>query len=132
MSTFARQIESFALKVNTATEKVIRAVVIELFSSVIADTPVDTGRARGNWQTRVNTPATDEINRLDPSGFKSMAEARAANFKLGDVVYLTNNLPYINRLEFEGHSKQAPNGMVRKNVARIEGILRKAVSENKV
>jgi hypothetical protein len=34
---------------------------------------------------------------------------------VGDLYYLTNNLPYIERLEY-GWSKQAPGGMVRKNM----------------
>ena len=36
------------------------------------------------------------------------------------VVYLTNNLPYAARIEYDGWSHtKAPEGMVRKNVIRI-------------
>jgi hypothetical protein len=41
----------------------------------------------------------------------SRATAASAGFKAGDTIYLTNNLPYIRRLE-EGYSQQAPAGMV--------------------
>ena len=44
----------------------------------------------------------------------------------GNVVYLTNNLPYAQRLEYEGWSKQAPAGMVRVNMARIADIMKES------
>ena len=40
------------------------------------------------------------------------------------VYYLSNNLPYIRRLEYEGHSGQAPNGMVRVTMAKADKILK--------
>ena len=42
--------------------------------------------------------------------------------RAGSVVYLTNNVPYIQKLEY-GYSTKSPNGMVRINVARFEGLL---------
>ncbi|NTX09022.1 hypothetical protein, partial [Myxococcus sp. CA040A] len=50
--------------------------------------------------------------------------------KLGDTVYVTNNLPYARRLEF-GHSAQAPRGMVRVTVARLREILEGALEDAK-
>jgi hypothetical protein len=43
--------------------------------------------------------------------------------RAGSVVYLTNNVPYIQKLEYDAHSRQAPNGMVRISVALFEGVL---------
>lgn len=49
-----------------------------------------------------------------------------------DVMYLRNNLPYAYRIEYEGWSKvKAPEGMVRRNVARFRRILNEAVRENR-
>lgn len=33
-------------------------------------------------------------------------------------IYFGNGKPYASRIEYEGYSKQAPNGMLRKNIAR--------------
>lgn len=130
--TFASDMAKFAKLTNSSLDETGRAIALELFSSVIKDTPVDTGRARGNWQTSIGTPKESEIDR-DGSG-PALAEAarETSRFGMGKVIYLANGLPYIYRLEYLGWSKQSPEGMVRKNVARIQSIVRKAVAENKV
>ena len=79
------------------------------------------GRARGNWQCSLNAPITSEIDRIDANGIGPRAEVRAT-VKVGEVNYLSNNVPYIRRLEFEGHSKQAPDGMVRISLERFGNI----------
>ena len=109
-------------------ERIDRAIKLELFSSVIKDTPVDTGRARGNWQTSVSAPKTNTIERRGEAG--SLNEMRNNLGGLDSTTYLTNNLPYIEALE-HGHSIQArsPDGMVRKNIARINQIIRQMVNQ---
>ena len=107
----------------------------------------ETGRARGNWQASIGTPEAGVISGGDESATETpapngdgpkTAEAIKAvdriidSFGMGKVIYLSNNLPYIYRLEFLAWSKQSPAGMVRKNAARIQANIRKAVSENKV
>ena len=130
--SFAQQVALFAEKTGASLDETGRAITLELFGSVIKDTPVDTGRARGSWQTSIGAPKDSEINR-DGSG-PALAEvaSESAKFGMGKVIYLANGLPYIYRLEFLGWSKQAPAGMARRNVARIQSIVRKAVAENKV
>jgi hypothetical protein len=91
---------------------------------VVNKTPVDTGRARGNWQTTLGTPATGEIEREDGSrapsnvsyteGLPTIEQVPAFG-----VIWLSNNLPYIERLE-NGYSQQAPNGMVSTTVTEIQ------------
>ena len=50
----------------------------------------------------------------------------AANLKAGGIYYITNNVPYIMRLEY-GSSKQAPAGMARITVAKWQRIVDGAV-----
>ncbi|WP_162455859.1 hypothetical protein [Pseudoxanthomonas kalamensis] len=46
---------------------------------------------------------------------------------------MANNLPYANRIEYDGWSHtKAPAGMVRVSFARIRQIVSKAVRDNKV
>lgn len=130
--SFAKDFERFAKLTNASVDETGRAIVLELFGSTIKDTPVKSGRAKGNWQTTIGTPASGTLDRLGEA--QALAEVRqeAASFGAGKVIYLTNNLPYIYRLEYLGWSQQSPDGMARKNVARIQSIVRKAVAENKV
>lgn len=73
------------------------------------------GRFRANWMLgigQVNTTTTEE---KDAGGTATVARIAAAmqDQKAGGVFYVTNSLPYAQRLEYEGWSSQAPNGMVR-------------------
>lgn len=120
---FESQLRGFGIKALDKVDKVRRASVLELFKLVIYATPVDTGRLRGNWQTTINTPAGSTREVMDPSGGASLAEVMANMGGLLDVVWFTNNLPYVERIEYDGWSRQAPEGMVRKHVAQWQRIV---------
>lgn len=130
--SFASDVEAYAKKAGASLDETSRAIVLELFGSVIKDTPVDTGRAKGNWQTTIGAPASGTVDRLGESEALADVSQQAASFGAGKVIYLSNNLPYIYRLEYDGWSQQAPGGMLRKNVARIQSIVAKAARDNKV
>lgn len=127
---FADDVRRFAVKAGDSSDKIVRAVTLSLFNGIIRDTPVDTGRARGNWQTTVGQPASGEIDRLGASAAIAEVEAKTPP-GAGQETYLANDLPYIEELE-KGSSKQSPEGMVRRNIDRIERNLKKAIRDNKV
>lgn len=95
--------------------EVSRAVKIELFSGVSNDTPVDTGRLRGNWQTQDGIKPEGELDRTDKDGTTVAAEIEAGASEDG-LTYFVNNLPYAYPIE---HSR----GMVTKNVARVRQVV---------
>lgn len=125
--SFSNQVRNFRRKAIGGAGRIRRAVAIELLSSVVLDTPVDTGRARGNWQTTTKRPAQGTTERSDSDG--GMVVNEIVSQVSDDVIYMTNNLPYIQRLE-EGYSGQAPAGMVRKNAARIQRIIKQQAKQN--
>lgn len=128
--SFSADIAAFAQKAGTSLDETVRAVTVELFTGIIVTTPIDTGRARGNWQTTTQTPASGEVDRLGV--MESMAEVAAKAGGAGSITYLTNNLPYIIPLE-EGHSDQAaPGAMVRGNFERVTSIVENAARRNRV
>ena len=130
--SFRKDIGRFVDKATAAHDKITRAATLELFSGVIKGTPVDTGRARGNYQVSVGAPAAGELDREDPSGAQAIADVQQKTPPgAGQVTLLTNNLPYIEALE-RGSSTQAPEGMVRKNVDRVQSIVDAAIRKNKV
>lgn len=87
------------------------------------------GRFKGNWQVTIGTAPTQSLDSIDPSGAATITDGRAAlaSFKAGMPIFITNNLPYGPRLEYEGWSKQAPAGMVRVSIAEFQNITIDAV-----
>lgn len=76
-------------------------------------TPVDTGFARANWATSLNSEPSGELTERPEGDAKyPTPEITVPGMKLGDVFRMANNAVYAGSLEF-GHSKQAPAGMVR-------------------
>lgn len=142
--SFSAQIDAFAKKTRTTLDEAHRGVVLKLFGSIIEDTPVGdpkvdkfSGRARGNWQTNVGQAAWSESGSLDVQ--TSLDSLNANTGKAGDTVWLSNGLPYMLKLEYggygegprtiNGYSRQAPAGMVRTNVARIDAIVKEVAAE---
>lgn len=117
---FDRQIEAFAKKANISIDRAIRGTSIKLFSAIILASPVDTGRFRANWQASNERPASGEVNGFADPVNKVSTYINGAPF--ANEFTLANNLPYAYKLEF-GYSNQAPQGMVRINVARFQRIL---------
>ena len=102
-----------------------KAIILELFTSVILDTPVLPGRLRGNWIISSGEPIEDRSVLVeDPDGTKTTLQVEdfvtKIDFENDFEVFLTNNLPYAYRIEYDGWSHtKAPEGMVRKNMIRI-------------
>jgi hypothetical protein len=121
--TFAKEVTDFVLKTKDLQDRQVRFLCLDLLKGVVLGTPVDTGRARGNWQASISTAASGTIDREDRSGGATIAAAQPVIEQApGTVFYITNNLPYIYRLEFEGWSKQAPSGWVRTSIERTKQI----------
>lgn len=117
--------------------KAHRALTLIALERIIDRTPVDTGRARGNWQTTTITPAKGVIDkqwkarRKDDDARRGVngANAKARAMKMGNaaiatlrpfsISHITNNLPYIEALE-NGHSKRAPQGMLAVTFAELD------------
>jgi len=122
-----KKIES---KIDQTLNKGIRATLFEVSVAIIKETPADLGTARRNWQASVGRGATGEIaaeGSVRSSEAKAIAEVdQTVSVAVGDLYYLTNNLPYIERLEY-GWSEQAPGGMVRKNMQNFNRLLVKNI-----
>jgi len=129
VNTFSAGVGNWAKKVTGEIEELRKAVILELFSSVILDTPVLTGRLRGNWIISSGAPDTKTVSVTDPSGATTIrnVEAFVAGLKPEqERVFLANSLPYAYRIEYDGWSHtKAPEGMVRKNFIRISQNLKK-------
>lgn len=135
-----KDIENLSKRTMAKIHKVMKVATMELFKSVIMMTPVDTGRARGNWQCTMTRPA-DGIIDSEQSEEATIAKMMEVTLKssIRNGIFLTNNLPYIQKLEYGGYgdgpktqggySKQAPQGMVRVSLKRIQEDLKEIIQD---
>src|SRR5215207_2676113 len=128
MSSFSLQINRFVKTVKAREDVVVRKLGLDALSSIVGMAPVDTGRFRGNFQVGLNAPVRATLETEDKSGTQTIARGNQilGGAQAGGVIYISNNLPYSWKLEM-GHSKQAPNGFLRITVARLQGMLDRAV-----
>ena len=90
------------------------------------------GRFKNNWYASINVESTATSERIDASGSASLEQVKlAGTLPLGGVIYFTNSLPYAYRLEFEGWSKAAPAGMIRKAAGEFADAVEAAVARGK-
>ena len=131
--SFAESLAAFAEQAKEAIDDVFREVVIEIATSVIRLSPVDTGRFKGNWQFTVGAPSNQSIDTFDKAGHETIAAlvAEVSRLEAGQVAYIVNNLVYGVPLEY-GHSDQAPAGMVQITLARFQQIVEEAIRNNQV
>lgn len=124
------QIREFAKVVDRRIDYVHRNISMMLFSSILYDTPVDTGLARGSWWVSKNAPVMGGAQREDKDGSTVAREIESVvmSASVGDVLWFMNNVEYIVELEF-GWSAKSPEGMVRINVARINQYMKQVVAE---
>jgi len=132
LTEFGRGLDRFVRKLGVDVNALKRKLAFDIFSGIIAKTPVDTGRARGSWNINYGEPDTS-VPPKDAEG-KSKSQATAAAIsKLSrfkddsnpySAIYITSSLPYIEPLE-NGSSDQSPNGMVALTLEEVQTFLDK-------
>src|SRR5690606_7047644 len=112
--SFSADISRWVQKAEGNMDAAVRQAVVLASQSIVSMSPVDTGRFRANWNFSEGVPNEATSQWLDPTGGRTLRRimAQARGVQAGRVYYLTNALPYAQRLE-NGWSKQAPQGMVR-------------------
>lgn len=100
--SFHSDIDKWIEKIENNSDQIFKDSVSTLYSSIVSETPVDTGHAKEGWKLDIQPEKAEIINPVD----------------------------YIIYLEY-GHSKQAPQGMVRKNVQKWNQIVTNEASKYK-
>lgn len=117
--------------IKVHTDKVRRAA-LDLLGTIKVATPVGDpdlwknpappgyvgGAARSNWHLDIGTPT---VRIVEPG---QDLDASTAGYTIDKTIFISNNLPYIRRLN-EGHSQQAPAGFVEDSIAAVKGRIRK-------
>ena len=116
--SFGVKITGLVRKAQADIDLAVRKATFELFNKIVLRSPVDTGRFRANWN--VSYAQADTSVTLSTNQNRGTKEAaKALTYPTGGVVYLSNGLPYAQRLE-TGWSQQAPIGMVRVSIVEFE------------
>ena len=133
---FPEALAKFTKFLELSPQLITERITLDLWNKITEKTPVDTGRARAGWQITLNAPGKSvppEMGKGTGKHKKSSMpppepDVAYPNPKITgkEVVFITNNLPYIGVLE-EGSSKQAPAGMVRTSIAEVKAGIRLTV-----
>lgn len=101
---------------NVSKEVALRKLALDLYAELIKRTPVDTGRARANWNLSIRHPNYSiSANTRVPS----TVTLDAKELKGLPIVFISNGLPYVRELE-HGKSDQAPHGFIRLSIEAIK------------
>lgn len=136
--TFALDLRKFADKTDARVNALVRKIVIDVGTSVVLKSPVGDakywkspppkgyvgGRFRANWQYGLGAIDRTTTMKTDASGASTISAivGKVDDTPAGQVHYITNSLPYSDRLE-NGWSRQAPNGMVNLTVLEFQPIV---------
>lgn len=142
--SFANDISNFTRKVEGGASKVVKLTVAKLAESITLKTPVGDpsgwkprpngkvyypkgyvgGTARANWQYGNGYIPQSFLQEQDKSGNRTISRIinELNSLEPFSVHYITNNTPYIIALE-DGHSKQAPAGMVKSTLLEFNEIV---------
>lgn len=140
--SFSLDLKAFEQKTTAKANAVVRKIVIDVGTSLVMKSPVGDasywkepppkgyvgGRFRANWQYGLDetnsetTENTDKTGAATLSALQSKVNANAA----GHIHYITNSLPYAQRLE-DGWSRQCPpGGMIALTVQNFQPVVKAA------
>lgn len=121
----ADRLEKKAKAIDEAASQNAVDTALAIVGDLAYKTPVDTSQALSNWIVTLESPSGQQIKPHFPGSQGSTQRASAEtlnsaklvlrNKKPGQAIFITNNLPYIRRLN-DGYSAQAPAGFVERAV----------------
>lgn len=126
LTDFSRRITIQGRRIAENSDALTRRTAMAVDQAVVSGTPVDTGRAKSNWIAQLDAAPEGVIEAYSPGDLGSteaentqaaldQAEAVIAGYNYGSEIHITNNLPYIQRLN-DGYSAQAPKNFVEEAV----------------
>lgn len=124
--TLADRMQKLRKAIPEAASKLAVQTAVTVVGDLAFKTPVDTSKAISSWETTLDSPSPNSPGPHFPgkhgstysaSAAETIARAKGAlqNKKPGQVIFITNNQPYIRRLN-GGSSTQEPAGFVERAV----------------
>lgn len=134
--TFSLDLTKAIENIKDDVEETISGSLFVLFGNVIKRTPVGNptlwknsppsgyigGTLRNSWHCTFSAPSSEGRRKAEQNGAGSIDSLNIlGSYKIGQSVYLTNNLPYALPVEM-GWSSQAPAGMARVAIAEAQAV----------
>jgi hypothetical protein len=124
--SLANALNKKANEISKAASDLAVRTALTIVGDLAIKTPVDTSKAISNWQVALQEPLSDTIlphypgsdgSTFSESAAETLAKAKLVlrNKKPRIPIYITNNLPYIQKLN-DGSSKQEPAGFVERAI----------------
>ena len=112
---------SIADDIQDEINQEVRAASLNILRLLVKATPVDTGRAKGNWFVSTGASNRDvSDNRRASTAVSEGNSVIASAIRISyPTITVSNNLPYIERLN-DGHSEQAPAKFVELAIQRVQ------------
>jgi hypothetical protein len=147
MTGFTAQLDRFIEKTGLKADLVFRKVAFDGYRGLLLRSPVGNpdlwkrpppkgsgyvgGRFRGNWRIALNkadTRVTPDRSTVKTGGELTGAEeagalSTLAQARFGDSIHITQSVPYAIPIEREGHSTQAPEGVLRPTFEELKAKL---------
>ena len=116
IETIDRDIGKFAKAIGADLGLATEKIAGDLHGKITKRTPVDSGRARASWDMGIGAPPEG----VPPEGQETYQEPLFDGGQIDGLseVFIVSNLVYMEPLE-NGHSQQAPNGMVALSIAEV-------------
>lgn len=129
--SFHRDLVKYRKKFGEKYLDILRGASFDLFSAIILSTPVDKGTLRANWFVSLGVDTMETTNAKDTTGSTTIkrAEVRLNPVSFTDTIFFVNNMPYAERIEFDGYSAKADLGMVRINTIRWNSIVKRVAKK---
>jgi hypothetical protein len=140
--SFELDLKAFAEKTSAKANAIVRKIVIDVGTALVMKSPVGDakywqhpapagyvgGRFRANWQYGLSAPVLATNEKVDPSGGATIQGivGKVGSEPAGEVHYITNSLPYANRIERGWSYRQAPQGVVGLTVLEYQPIVEAA------
>lgn len=129
---FSAQVSAWVRETDQRIEAVFRESSQRVISDMQQRTPVDTGFARASVLVSTSAmPSIDPAKKGDGkphSADATQISLAIAGAEIGETIYAGYTAAYARALEY-GHSKQAPNGMVRLAAQRWPQIVAEVSAE---
>ena len=124
------QFDQINLKYKGKLIEVARAASFRTGQNVVKDTPVDKGMLINNWLTGLGAIDMNERGASMAGADSVMAlKFKSDDLVAGQTLYFTNPMPYAPRIEYEGYSDKAPQGMLVKNTDRWQATVAQVARE---
>lgn len=112
-----KAIEQTVVNVN----RDLRGAYLSGLTAMIKQSPVDEGRAKNNWFLTIGAPSRETTTSKSDSGTNSISQASGMPKNiLGKKLFFTNNLSYIETLEYGGYPSPVKNGTWNKKKKEYE------------